>query len=209
MAQKTLYPKIDLSSVDRAKIKSNHGIETIEKIKLYDEFTHSKEVWAYSSGGSELRCFWDHHPFSGEPISCPLYYRSRQVAREENGYIIKENIVASKHIDDAGIVDVTTEPYYEVDGVFCSPECCLAWIHDQKTKADGSKYADSERLLNFMLQTTSPVLPANSFRLLKAYGGNLSIDQFRKSNKNIKYELCGTTVLISHLFEKKINLSTL
>jgi hypothetical protein len=59
-----------------------------------------------------------------------------------------------------------------------------------------------------MLGLTSRISPANNFRLLKDYGGNLTIEQFRKNNKSIKYEYCGTTVLISHLFEKKINLST-
>lgn len=207
------YQKIDLSGVDRKKIKQTHGIDTNEKIKVHDELKHSKELWAYPLSKEEnVRCFWDHHPFEGEGVRCPLNYVPKQVAKVDGGYVIKENICRDKKICDPDnnrqIVDVT-EAYYEVDAEFCSPECCLAFIKNEVTRSGGSKYADSERLLHFMLGLSTKITPANSFRLLKAYGGNLTIEQFRKSNSIVKYEYCGTTVLTSHLFEKKINLSSL
>lgn len=224
------YKSIDLSGVDRKKIKNNHGIETHEKIKIYDEIKHVKELWTYPRNikeGSTIRCHWDHHPFDGIGIFCPLSYRPKQVAKIGlnevkqrsgigvgdsifNNFVIKENIPRLKDIStllNKNLIEIT-DAYYEVDGVFCSPECCLAYINDEKTKAGGSKFVDSERLLHFMLGLTTKISPANNFRLLNVYGGNLTIDQFRKNNKSIKYEYYGTTVLISHLFEKKINLST-
>jgi hypothetical protein len=229
------YKKIDLSDVDRKKIKHNHGIETNEKIKIYDEIKHVKELWTYphnfpnfpqnfKENKHNIRCHWDHHTFQGIGIFCPLTYRPKQVAKVSqsevkikgsdstiNNFVIKENIPKNKDVSSLMIgkqlIEIT-DAYYEVDGVFCSPECCLAFIYDEKSKVGGSKYSDSERLLHFMLGLTSKIQPANSFRLLKEYGGNLTIDQFRQSNKSIKYEYYGTTVLISHLFEKKINLST-
>jgi hypothetical protein len=228
------YKKIDLSYVDRKKVKNNHGIETSEKIKIYDEIKHVKELWTFPRSNApqtNIRCYWDHHTFDGIAICCPLTYRPKQVAKvgqyevklrptsgaletnTVNNFMVKENVPKCK--DDlwsAGpqnknLIEIT-DAYYEVDGVFCSPECCLAYINDEKSKAGGSKYFDSERLLHFMLNLTTRIYPANSFRLLKEYGGNLTIEQFRKNNKSIKYEYNGTTVLISHLFEKKINLST-
>lgn len=210
-----LYQKIDMSNVDRKKIKNNHGIETNEKIKIYDEIKHIKELWAYSSNTNhKIRCFWDHHTFDSIGILCPLSYRPKQVAKKgqtdlKTTFTIKENVPKSKDTStlDQSIIEVT-DAYYEVDGVFCSPECCLAFIRDAKSKVGGSKYSESERLLHFMLGLTSSISPANSFRLLKEYGGNLTIEQFRKNNKSIKYKYYGTTVLISHLFEKSINLST-
>lgn len=218
------YKKIDLSSVDRKKIKQNHGVETNEKIKIYDEIKHSKELWAFPNRIKDgVRCYWDHHPFEGIGIFCPLSYRPKQVGKvgqsevklrsidsnsNVSSFMIKENIPKCKDISNLGknIIEIT-DAYYEVDGVFCSAECCLAFIRDEKSKVGGSKYFDSERLLHFMLGLTSKILPANNFRLLKEYGGNLTIDQFRQNNKSIKYDCIGTTVLISHLFEKKINLS--
>jgi hypothetical protein len=223
------YQKIDLSSVDRKKIKNIHGIETNEKIKIYDEIKHVKELWTFphniDHNISSIRCHWDHHTFEGIGIFCPLSYRPKQVAKigqnkikirsvsglsdsNINNFMIKENVPMCKDISiNKNLIEIT-DAYYEVDGVFCSPECCLAYINDEKTKANGSKYFESERLLHFMLGLTSKISPANSFKLLKAYGGNLTIEQFRKNNRSIKYEYRGTTVLISHLFEKKINLST-
>jgi len=220
MASKSVYKKIDLSSIDRKKIKHSHGIETNEKIKIYDEIKHVKELWAYSTSiNNNIRCFWDHHTFEGIGIFCPLSYRPKQVAKKGQSefkpksaecpttYTIKENIPQYKDISTFNVIEIT-DAYYEVDGVFCSPECCLAFINEEKIKVGGSKYNDSERLLHLMLGLTTQIFPANSLRLLEAYGGNMSIEQFRKRNKFMKYEYYGTTVLISHLFEKKINLST-
>jgi hypothetical protein len=225
------YQKIDLSQIDRKKIKQNHGIETNEKIKIYDEIKHVKELWTFPNGIKEtsvdIRCHWDHHSFNGVGIFCPLNYKPKQVAKigqndikqritgtseNFNNYMIKENIPRCKDIStfNKNIMELT-DAYYEVDGVFCSPECCLAYINEKSTsKVLGSQYSESERLLYFMLGLTpeAKIFPANNFRLLKEYGGNLTIEQFRKNNKSIKYEYHGTTVLISHLFEKKINLST-
>lgn len=217
------YQKIDLSQIDRKKIKQNHGIESNEKIKIYDEIKHVKELWTFPNGiiKGTIRCHWDHHPFEGIGIFCPLTYRPKQVAKIGqnevkirganqviNNFMIKENIPRCKDISHHKNLIEITDAYYEVDGVFCSPECCLAFINDEKSKVGGSKYSDSQRLLHFMLGLTTCISPANHFRLLKEYGGNLTIEQFRNNNKSIKYEYCGTTVLISHLFEKKINLST-
>lgn len=223
MAEK--YQKIDLSNIDRKKIRQNHGVETNEKIKIYDELKHVKELWTFpnnirTENNNTLRCYWDHHTFEGTIIYCPISYRPRQVAKKGqnelkiknndvhiNSFVIKENISKNKDISNLNVVEVT-DAYYEVDGIFCSPECCLAYINEEKSKAGGSKYTDSERLLHFMLGLTTRISPANNFRLLLEYGGNLTIEQFRKKNKSIKYVYYGTTVPISHLFEKKINLST-
>ncbi|ABF82056.1 hypothetical protein MIV026R [Invertebrate iridescent virus 3] len=225
MSNGKIYQKIDLSNVDRKKIKDDH-----ESVVVHNEIKHTKELWTFPRrsdwGTSGVRCYWDHHEFDGTPIYCPVSYRPRQVAKiskneikptcrnqsivDVSTFTIKENIPKSKDVSNLLEKDLIkiTDPYYEVDGVFCSPECCVAWIRNEKTKAGGSMYSDSERLLHSMLGLVQKITPANNFRLLKSYGGNLTIDQFRKNNKCIKYEYYGTTVLISHLFEKKINLSS-
>lgn len=272
MAFNQEYAKIDLSNVDRKKIKQKHGIETNEKIKIYDEIKRHKELWTYpydlNKNLSHIRCHWDHHTFDNAQsnhVVCPLNYTPKQVAIKGqneiststrsgdnsttiNSFMIKENIPKYKDIANLeeqslpftiesrqrreglrmrnahpeprsgpsvrppgpahkNLIEVTSG-YYETDGVFCSPECCLAFINDEKSKAGGSKYIDSERLLHSMLGLTQRILPANHYRLLEKYGGKLTIEQFRNNNKSVKYEYHGTTVLISHLFEKKLNIST-
>jgi hypothetical protein len=246
------YAKIDLSDVDREKIKQKHGIETNEKIKIYDEIKRQKELWTYpydlNKNLSQIRCHWDHHTFDNAQsnyVVCPLNYTPKQVAIKGqneinthigqvnsgttiNSFVIKENIPRCKDINNLedksassklipsatkcnsnikNLIEVTSG-YYETDGIFCSPECCLAFINNEKSKAGGSKYIDSERLLHSMLGLTKRILPANHYRLLEPYGGKLTIEQFRNNNKSVKYEYHGTTVLISHLFEKKLNIST-
>ena len=193
---------VDFTGVDRTRIKNIHGIETTEKIKIYSEIKHVKELWT-TSNNKNVRCFWDHHPFDGIGIFCPISYRPKQVAKVDT-FTIKENVPKNKDLSSFSNLVEITDAYYEVDGVFCSPECCLAYIHENKTKAGGLRYNDSERLLHFMLGYTKQITPANSYRLLIDYGGDLTIEQFRHSNKAVKYKYYGTTVLVSHLFEKSI-----
>jgi len=231
------YEKINLSRVDRKKVKQKLGIETTETIKIVDEMKRPKELLAYpcppeTEPRTVRRCYWDHHVFDGPSIFCPLNYVPKQVAKKGqneiktrigntlattrlattdsviNSYTIRENISKYKDVSDHKNLIEVTDAYYEVDGVFCSPECCLAFINNEKSKAGGSQYADSERLLYSMLELSSRIFPANSYRLLKEYGGNLTIEEFRSKNKGSKYKCHGTTVLVSHLFEKKLNLLT-
>jgi len=204
------YKKIDMTKIDRKKVKETNGIDTFTKIKVYDENKHIKDLLASPINVTNIRCFWDHHLFDGEGVFCPISYKPRQVAKVTDDHIIKENIYKTKKIKCSNTIIELNDAYYEVDGVFCSPECCLAFINDKKLQPGGSKYFESERLLYNMLGITSGKLrPANSiYGVLAAYGGELSIEDFRKC-KSIRYEYHGTTVLISHLFEKKINLATL
>ena len=76
-----------------------------------------------------------------------------------------------------------------MDGIFCSFNCVLAFINDNK---HDSLYRESITLLNYFYKTifgTLPkiFLPAPHWRLLKEYGGHLDIAEFRKSFNHVEY----------------------
>lgn len=164
-----------------------------------------------------INCFWCRHPFKWIPIGCPLRYINNQINKKYTSeitkevYEIKENVpkrdisvLRESESKDVEITGCNTE-HYETDGIFCSFNCCLAFIKDNK---HNSVYDNSETLLMNMLYDTigleSKLIAAPHWRLLSNYGGVMSIDDFRDSFNKVEY--ISTTVHISPLgmiFEKR------
>jgi len=164
-------------------------------------------------------CFWCKNPFETKPIGCPVNYVSSQAIKKyhshisKDTYTIKENITFSKknNLCDDNITLNITE-YYETDGVFCSFNCCKAYVTDNKSSR---LYDKSEMLLTKMYNEMTgtkltTINPAPHWRILEQYGGHLNIIQFRESFNNIDYECHGNTKPIPNflplgtLFEEKI-----
>jgi hypothetical protein len=165
-------------------------------------------------------CYWDRHPFQTKPIGCPIKYISSQAIKSyyseisKDVYTIKENIPSSKRsiINDKRI-NIKIKEYYETDGIFCSFPCCCAYIRAHKHLKD---YEQSEMLLlkmyNEMMGTKTEIIdPAPHWRLLKEYGGNKTISEFRATFNKVDHDFHGTIKYnmplfrpIGHLFEEKI-----
>ena len=174
--------------------------------------------------GNEMKsyhCFWCRHPLleNSRPIHCPTRYVPHQVVKtyyselSKDKYVIKENITSNRlekiMVDDS--VSTIKNGYYITDGIFCSFNCCMAYIHSNKKDY---QFKDSERLLIKMYNDThiddntiEYIEPAHDWRMLQAYGGPLSIREFRKSFCKIEYIPRGNilkTVPLGKLFEEKI-----
>lgn len=110
---------------------------------------------------TDLYCWHCHHPFNTSPIGAPIKYIRKQ---------------ADKNDRTAG-----TNEYFQTMGVYCSFPCCLAFINEHKHVP---LYRNSKSLLYslyFKLYGTKlKIKPAPSWECLKNYGGNLSIEEFRK-----------------------------
>lgn len=107
---------------------------------------------------SNLSCFWCRHSFETEPWFCPIKYEP-------------------------------SNRIYEVDGVFCSKECTNAWLYDNNMNL---LYKDSPQLLSLMYYqrtgnfTWDITERAPSWKLLQAYGGDMTIEQYRSSFSKVK-----------------------
>ena len=165
-------------------------------------------------------CFWCSHPFDTRPIGCPIKYVSSQAEKKYHSHIsrgtytIKENITQKRRVitqvNDQ--ISLKLGEYYETDGVFCSFNCCQAWIDDNK---HNRTYDLSSTLLmkmyNSIMGTKMIVIgPAPHWRLLEQYGGHLNIIKFRDGFNKVDYECHGNTksvpkfLAIGTLFEEKI-----
>lgn len=173
-----------------------------------------------------LHCFWCRHSFSSHPVGCPIKYNPHRLVKTYNSeitkdtYTLRENISTQQLQDGKEFylkekVEFYNRDYFVTDGVFCSFNCALAFILDNKTNP---LYIFSPNLLMKMYyetfsETSIPLEPAPSWRLLSSYGGLMSIEDFRKNFSKVEYQDIDN-ILISFppskpmgiLFEKQIKI---
>lgn len=184
----------------------------------------------------KYRCYWDHNPFETNPIGCPIQYISKKAVKNyysevgKDFYTIKENITRQRsgmiqsnkskfvfsQIDiptSTCSININNNDYYSTDGVFCSFNCCKAFIKENK---HNKMYENSDTLLSKLYQDMYNVKsivinPAPHWRLLSVYGGYLTIQQLRDKFNKTTYESHGvirnTDIFkpIAMIFEEKLN----
>jgi hypothetical protein len=132
-----------------------------------------------SSHGAQA-CWWCRHPFKIEyHIGCPVKYNK----------------------DDGS---------YVTEGIFCSLNCAKAYMSEKMCTCE-SFYKDSPMLIyNYALDLghVGFIKKAPSWKLLKAYGGYMSIDEFRhdtslhiKETLNYRLEQTNTSMLINTIYQ--------
>lgn len=141
-----------------------------------------------NSGGvlprmSNKPCWWCRCCFTSAPVGCPLRYNSSKTSG-----IDKDRMV--ERLSKNNLPTDTTD-YFETEGIFCSFPCTKAYIISQGTSA---LYKESLTLLTLLCKIlyntdplSSPIPVAPSWKLLKEYGGHLTINQFRSSFSRIEY----------------------
>lgn len=126
-------------------------------------------------------CFWDRHPFTTTPVYCPI---EKIVKPQIKNYVSHINGKQYKIQDTNQDIKYHN---YNTDGIFCSIECCLSFINDNK---HNPLYQNSEYYLKEILEVTD-CKSAPHWRLLAEYGGTHTIEEFRKSFVNVIYKYDG------------------
>ena len=153
---------------------------------------------------TNIKCFWCKNSFDTNPIGCPLRWISGKITKEyhseitKDTYSITENIpnsrkdilnnIIEKYESKFNIID-NNDDYYLVDGIFCSFNCCMAFIYDNQ---DQYEYQYSEFLLyniynKLFDKEIDRIIAAPHWRLLEDFGGNLSINEFRSNFNKVEY----------------------
>lgn len=154
----------------------------------------------------KYNCYWDKHPLpiKVQPIGCPIRYIPNKIVKtyyseiSKDHYTIVENITKSKKNEISAknqtVFTMEEAGHYETDGIFCSFNCCMAWILDN---AQNPLYRLSEQLLLKMYTEYADgrdtdreefsIIPAGHWRLLEEYGGGQSIEKFRENFNKIHY----------------------
>lgn len=174
-------------------------------------------------GKTRYKCFWDRNtiPENLQPIGCPIKYIPSRVTKTYNSEITKEVYTISEPITEKRRLQVEhkgdtrlvtdVKGYYETDGVFCSFNCCMAFIDDPENR-NNPLYQYSESLLltlyNELHDTDNikEIMPAAHWRTLCDFGGHLTIEQLRESFNKVRYIDHGIISFVSlgKMFEDKI-----
>lgn len=177
---------------------------------------------------TNIYCFWCRHCFDSRPIGCPINYKNSRLYKKyyseitKNNYCLQETIStkqlenSKENIDDKNYsLEIQPSNYYVTDGIFCSFNCCFAFIDANKMNP---LYNQSIHLLKKMYYDLFPnheieLMKAPHWRLLKNYGGELSIEEYRKNFYKIDYiENNDFTTIFPNqksmglIFEKRIKL---
>ena len=165
-------------------------------------------------------CFWCRNKFNNIGIGCPLKYKSAYITKQYKSCISKNVYTINENLTENKIKNLNFEKdnnyskhIYETDGIFCSFNCCLAYIKDNKHQY---KYNKSEYLLykmynEFNINKKLEITPAPHWKLLKEYGGTLSIEKYRENFNNIEYLFNGQVkdiliIPIISLYEENIKI---
>jgi hypothetical protein len=175
---------------------------------------------------TRVYCFHCRHYFDTIPIGLPIEYKNSKLYKNYFSEITKHNYVLQESINEethentpsAYQTEKQNANYYIVDGNFCSFNCCKAYLLEHK---DSVLYEQSESLLNkmyidlFQIRTDTEfsIKPAPNWRILENFGGNVSIDEFRRNFNKVEYVSNGDYDIklpscksIGYIFEKKIKL---
>jgi hypothetical protein len=156
--------------------QGNQNITVIDELKN----THNAKVSTIGNHSNILYCFWDRHPMNTEKyIYCPIEKIQTPQVKTYNSHINGKPY----KIQDSINLKVEYDNQYYVDGVFCSIECCLAFITENSSNP---LYQYSEHYLRDIFSFDDQKC-APHWRLLENYGGNMTIEEFRKSFTNTIY----------------------
>jgi hypothetical protein len=184
-----------------------HGVSFLDEQKKEMKCVATMVEWVGKNQlpiSTNMHCFWCRHSFASCPIGCPINYVNPMVEKSytsqitKDKYYMRENVTQKKleEMEDSSTssLEIRTFPnhYFLTDGIFCSFNCVLAFI---LSKYYDSFYAQSYHLLHTMYEQfigkqmrMHKILPAPDWRLLKPYGGPLSIEEYRRSFNHIEYK---------------------
>jgi len=215
-------------------LKENHLLyySTIDEAKsdnlcfvtMYDVLSNEK-----LPRETKLHCFHCRHSFQNIPLGCPIEYKNNKVYKNyysevtKNHYILQESVTednSNSTQEDSKFYQSETQKmsYYMTDGIFCSFNCCLSYIIQNKSNPLYKQsifllYKIYRDLFCIHNETSFEIKQAPDWRLLESYGGSLSIENYRKNFYKIEYKdqheylkNIPTFRSIGHVFQKKINL---
>ena len=148
---------------------------------------------------TNIKCYWCKSNFECKPIGCPIKYVNTIIEKSyvshitKDKYYMRENIIKSKlkYIMEKKDFDITTFPFdhYLTDGIFCSFNCTLAFIKDNNQDVF---YKESYSLLHCLYydlvgKKITKITPSPHWRLLKDFGGSLSIEEYRNKFNCVDY----------------------
>lgn len=232
IAPSTLLAEDDTNPTNTTKIDDLDIIKrTPEIISFLDESKRLRKCTVsmidfqnnrHVGEGKKYKCFWDRDaiPKNIQPIGCPIKYVPNKATKSYHSEISKEKYTIVENVTDKKAkklekkndprITIEQKNYYQTDGIFCSFNCCMAYIQAPENKHN-PLYRHSESLLLKMYNDLNPeekmieIVPAPHWRTLQEFGGHLDIEHFRESFNKVSYVDHGIVcVSIGRLYEDQL-----
>lgn len=198
-------------------------IDDPESFVFMDESKRTRKCsLTFPKFSSQSNCYWDRNPIPKDiiPIGCPINFVPCKAVKSyfseisKDRYIITEMITEQrkKQLENKHDKRITLEEesYYETDGIFCSFNCILAYVNENKSNPlyNYSKILTIKLYNDIHNNKINKIIPAPHWKELVEYGGNMTISQFRNSFANSEHTNYGilNCKSIAHLFEEQLKL---
>ena len=170
--------------------KRVHAVASKNCVYFLDPHKHKIKLWCNMFDIAQFGplpihttkpCWNCRHTFSTYPIGCPIRYVKTSMLSPILFSQIKEWLKSMNLPEDIGDI-------FETEGIFCSFPCALRYIISQGKVA---LYKKSATLLALMYSRftgqISDIPKAASWKVLKPYGGHLTIEEYRESFGKFSY----------------------
>jgi hypothetical protein len=175
--------------------------------------THNVKFHTIDVSGNDLtglNCYWDKNPTTGGR-GCPIdfVFSEKLNAIDTGFYSLKKKQEDSTEIIEKKMEKMGIESYYITDGNFCSLNCMAKFINEN---SNNPLYKKSKMLMYKMkkelFDNVSEIIPAPDWKELKEYGGEMTIEDFRKSFDSVEHLDKGIFICKSlvRAYEKKYKL---
>lgn len=158
---------------------------------FYDSKKISKKMWIHLYDSvkdgpmpiyTDVPCMWCREQFITCPLGIPVKYVPRDSISREMREMRKKCKALNIRVDD-------NFEFFETDGIFCSFPCVKSQIREESSNPRYKNAFTNLTLLHYKLFGECKAIPfAPSYKLLKKWGGHLTIDQYRSSFDRVIYE---------------------
>jgi hypothetical protein len=151
---------------------------------------------------TNIQCWWCRQKHSNRPLGCPLKYVPNLIISEYHSELIKGIRIITSKLAYNEIPELTDDQrieyfdFYVSEGIFCSFNCCLAYIN-KNINENPSKYQFSiNLLLECVMREFGNVLitPSRDWRALKNNGGFMDIIEYFKGFEKVEYNYQKQTI---------------
>lgn len=128
---------------------------------------------------TDMPCYYCHHKYNTRPLGCPIAHKKVKTIpddKKQKKFFKKNNIKEGDHI-------------FETESMFCSWNCMKSYIMNRlSVQPFSSRYANSLSYMSLMSKIigNEEINKSSDISLLKTYGGDQTIDEWRKGLKTYK-----------------------
>ena len=179
-----MVTKLEDLGIDEKQINIEPTLTLRTKANTFHYFSHLHDYLAMKAmpNSTTIPCFYCTEPFSNAPLGIPVgFVPSYYEQKGPDGECYPITLTSAKRKNEVKELGhrVIERDYYETDGNFCSFPCMIAYYGQHRDMYTDTTMPLMKRMHMELMGHALPRDAAPSIRLLKKFGGHLSINEWR------------------------------